>query len=167
MTTPATPRESVLTKDEPLPAGDTVYHRLAAPTADMIAVDQATGARRPSSGAFKPDTDGVSVYSRWAMTAHDLQPGHLLRRNGNLLVSLDVDEIRTLEGLDVIGDPWPDDIEDQQEAAHPRNAAHALITGLPETKKARIRRQGELAKLSSVLLLHPPFDPALAGATIR
>lgn len=167
MTTPATPRDSVLTKGEPLPAGDTVYHRLAAPTADMIAVDQATGARRPSSGAFKPDSDGVSVYSQWAMTARDLQLGHLLRRDGNLLVGLDVNEIRTLDGLNVVGDPWPEDIEDPQEAAHPRNAAHALITGLPETKKARIRRQGELARLSSVALLHPTFEPALANASIE
>lgn len=160
MTETSRSRESVLTHGEQLPSDDSIFRRV--PTADMLAIDQVTGKRRPSSSAFKPDSDGVSVYSQYAMSASCLVPGHLLRREGDTLVQVAVAELRSLDGVDAVGDPWPQDVTEADDLKHPRNAAHSLIVGFENRgKNARIRVQQELARLPSVILVEPDFDQNL------
>ena len=48
--------------DDPSIAGDEVVLRRVKAKPSMVVTDSLTGAVRPSSGAFKPDDDGISVY---------------------------------------------------------------------------------------------------------
>ncbi len=113
----------------------------------MVAVDLETGRRRPTSGAFKPDDDGVSVYRRALLTAARLGPDDVIRHPWNLVVSVDVGDVRSI-GLGARDDPWPPDIDEPE---HPRNAAHALITGLESLSRGhRRRRQKDLVTLPSI-----------------
>lgn len=116
----------------------------------MVYVDPITGQQRPTSGAFKPDDDGISVYSRDAMRMSKVEPTDLLVRPGSLLVSLGVAHIREVDSsIDVVADPWPDGIP---EPDHPRNASHALITGFKGlTKSQRKRVQDRLVRLAAFL----------------
>ena len=50
--------------DPDIPDSDALYRRLSDSGPSMVAVDLETGERRPTSGAFKPDDDGVSVFRR-------------------------------------------------------------------------------------------------------
>ena len=113
----------------------------------MVAVDLETGERRPTSGAFKPDEDGLSVYRRGLLDAAALGPNDVVRNPWNLVVSVEVGDIRLI-GLGARDDPWPADIDEPE---HPRNAAHALMTGLERLGKGeRRRRQKALALLPSI-----------------
>jgi hypothetical protein len=118
----------------------------------MVAVDQATGERRPTSGAFKPDDDGVSVYQQSVLRAHGLGPADLVRSSLNLVVEVLAGDLRTID-LDVRPDPWPGDTDDP---GHPRNAAHALIVGMERLgKKARLNKQRALVRLASIRFAYP------------
>jgi hypothetical protein len=113
----------------------------------MVAIDQVTGVRRPSSGAFKPDSDGVSVYRRSLLDRDGLGPEDVMTSPRNIVVGLEVGDVRSI-GLGTWNDPWPTDIPDPD---HPRNAAHALITGLEHLgRKARLRRQQALVAVPSL-----------------
>jgi hypothetical protein len=73
-----------------------------------------------------------------------------MRDPWNLVVSVDVGDIRSLQ-LGACDDPWPPDVDERE---HPRNAAHALITGLEDLgKKERRRRQRELVALPSIIFI--------------
>lgn len=133
--------------DPSISDGDALYRRLSDSTPSMVAYDQETGERRPSSGAFKPDADGVSVYRRSRLEEEGLSASDVVRQPWNLVVSVDVGDIRSI-ALGVHDDPWPFDVDEPE---HPRNGAHALITGLQHLgKKARRRRQQELVGLPSI-----------------
>lgn len=133
--------------DETIPNREVLYRRLSDPGSSMVAIDQVTGARRPSSGAFKPDADGVSVYRRQLLEQAGLGPEALITAPQNLVVGVEVGDVRSI-GLGAWNDSWPADVPDPQ---HPRNAAHALITGLEHLgKKARLRRQQALVALPSM-----------------
>jgi hypothetical protein len=114
----------------------------------MIAVDLKTQERRPTSGAFKPDSDGVSVYRKSKLDAAGLTANDLVRAPQNMVISLGVGEVRTLAQLGVRDDAWPEEIADP---SHPRNAAHALIVGWNGLSKAqRLERQRSLTQLPSL-----------------
>jgi hypothetical protein len=133
--------------DESIPSSEVLYRRLSDPGRSMVAIDQVTGVRRPSSGAFKPDADGVSVYRRGVLEQASLGPQDLITAPQNLVVGVEVGDVRSI-GLGAWNDPWPADVPDPE---HPRNAAHALITGLGHLgKKARLRRQQALVGLPSM-----------------
>ena len=147
------PPESQAVKGMPLAEDDGVLRRISDSNPNMVTTDRITGERRPSSGVFHPDGDGVSVYSRQVMQQIGVVPADLLVRRGNLLVQLPVTAIRSLgdgdgqRPLDVIADPWPDDVLTPD---HPRHAAHALIVGLGDLPKSRRRDlQRELAMLAT------------------
>jgi len=124
----ATPEDD----DPSIPDADALYRRLSDSSPSMVAYDQETGERlRPSSGAFKPDPDGVSVYRRSRLEEDGLSGQDVARHPWNLVASVDVGEVRSI-ALGVRDDPWPSDID---EAEHPRNRAHALITGLERLGK--------------------------------
>jgi hypothetical protein len=132
---------------------DVVFRRLSDTGPNMIAVDELTGTRRPTSGAFAPDEDGVSVYVEAVLAARDLTAKDIVRAAQNVVASIEVREIRALD-LDIKPDPWPPDSDDPD---HPRNAAHALIVGLELLgAKQRRRRQRELALLNSLTCVYPP-----------
>ncbi len=135
-------------RDDPaIPDSDTLYRRLSDAGPSMVAVDLETGERRPTSGAFKPDEDGVSVYRRGLLDAAGLGPDDVVRNPWNLVVSVDVGDIRSIR-LGACDDPWPADIDEPE---HARNAAHALITGLERlAKNERRRRQKDLVLLPSI-----------------
>jgi hypothetical protein len=136
-----------LRDDESIPNTEVLYRRLADPGGSMVAIDQVTGIRRPSSGSFKPDADGVSVYRRGLLEQNGLGPEDVITGPRNLVVGVEVGDVRSI-GLGAWNDPWPTGIPDPE---HPRNAAHALITGLEHLgKKTRLRRQQALVALPSI-----------------
>ena len=137
---------------ESVPDAETVYRRLSDDSPDMVVVDAVSGDRRPSSGAFKPDEDGVSVYRKSLLEDRQLTPADLAPRPGNLVVSINVGEVRSLS-LDVEDDPWPQGIPEHD---HPRNAAHALIVGWDGlSTSARKQRQRALSSLPSLEFAFP------------
>ena len=134
-------------ENEPVGDAEIIYRRLYDASEAFVAVDQITGERRPSSGAFKPDADGVSVYRHDSLERHGLTARDLLHTPINLVVRMACSDVRSIE-LDVMSDPWPSDVDDP---THPRNAAHALITGWEGLgTKERLRRQRALVRLPSV-----------------
>lgn len=136
-----------------VPDHDRALRRLSDSGPNMIAVDVLTGDRRPSSGAFKPDEDGVSVFREAVLAASQLTSADVITSPQNLVVALSVAEVRTISPLDVRDDPWPVDVPDP---AHPRYAAHALITGWGGLGKSeRRRRQQELTRLPSLAFIYP------------
>lgn len=137
--------------DSTIPNSDTLYHRLSHRGADFLLIDAATGESRPSSGAFKPDPDGLSVYRREILHQHGLSAADVaVDRATNAVVGFDVAEARSLN-LGVIDDPWPADSD-----GHPRDAAHALVKGLYElSKNQQLRCRRALTKLPSMRIAYP------------
>lgn len=132
---------------------DRLYRRLSDSSPNMIATDALTGVRRPSSGAFKPDDDGVSVYRESLLQRDALTAADVVRSPQNLVVALPVGDVRAISPLGVRDDPWPVGIPDE---THPRNAAHALINGWHGLSTGeRRRRQRALAELVSLEFVYP------------
>lgn len=123
--------------DPDIADSDSLFRRIAHyNSGDLVTVDKGTGQRRPSSGAFKSDSDGVSTYLNSVLRMNRLGPEDLIRAPQNAVVMLGVDIPRSRR-LGVVADPWPTGTDDD---AHPRNAAHSLITGLPSLGAAERRR---------------------------
>jgi hypothetical protein len=139
--------DSIISDDE------IVFRRLSDSSPNMVAIDAITGVRRPTSGAFKPDDDGVSVYREAKLLIAGLGVADVVRNTLNLVVGLKVGEVRAVQPLDVQDDAWPPDIN---ESDHPRNAAHALITGWDGlTRGERRQRQQALTKVPSLQFVYP------------
>jgi hypothetical protein len=130
-----------LDDDPSIPDDETVYRRLSDSGPSMIAVDLKTQRRRPSSGAFQPDSDGVSVYRKSRLEAARLTAADIKRAPQNIVVGLGVGEIRTTTQLGVHDDAWPTYTDDP---THLRNGAHALIVGWQGLSKNQ-RRQSQRA----------------------
>ena len=141
-------------EDDPaIDDGETALRRLSDSGPSMIAIDIVTGERRPSTGAFRPDEDGVSVYRESVLQTNNLTAADLVRTPQNLVVGVAVGEIRSIASLGIRDDPWPSDFG---EPDHPRNVAHALIVGWRGlTKNERKRRQLLLVTLPSLRFVHP------------
>ena len=91
------------------------------------------------------------MYRRGLLEQNGLGPEDVITGPRNLVVGVEVGDVRSI-GLGAWNDPWPSDIPDPE---HPRNAAHALITGLEHLgKKARLRRQQALVVLPSIEFVH-------------
>jgi hypothetical protein len=102
---------------------------------------------RPSTGAFRPDEDGISVYRDAPLRAAGLGPSDLTTALDDLVFGLAVREVRSLD-LDVRDDPCPPGIPD---AEHPRNGAHALIVGFESlSTSARKSKQTGLVRAPSL-----------------
>ncbi len=115
----------------------------------MVWEDPITHDRRPTSGAFQPDADGVSVYRRARLEEAGLGVEAIITTQSAIVVSLTVEDVRSVKPLGVRDDPWPKDIPD---AEHPRNCAHALIIGWHSAggKKKRLACQRALANATSL-----------------
>jgi hypothetical protein len=110
----------------------------------MISVDLETGERFPTSGAFKPDDDGVSVFREGLLAAAELGAAEIVKGPQNLVVRLPVAAVREICPLDVADDPWPADVPDP---SNPCYVGHALIVGWEGLgKKKRLSRQRQLAR---------------------
>jgi len=126
-------------------ADDEVIYRLL--FSDWVSIDKITGLRRPSSAAFKPDEDGLSVYREEILIRDGLSASDLTRNADDPVVSFTSADVRSL-GLDVHVDALPPDVPDPE---HPKHAAHALIIGLNEFgSSAQLRKRKEMAKLPSM-----------------
>jgi hypothetical protein len=156
------PREpeqgSDLLSDDPEILDDEIlYRRLPTDDRNWLVKDAITGKPvRPASGAFQPDSDGLSVYRHSVLVAQDppLGPPDVAVTQGNIIVSFTAAQVRSIS-LGIKKDAWPQDVPDPE---HPRNAAHALVIGWAGLgKKARIRRQKEFAELS-LKFVHPQLS---------
>jgi hypothetical protein len=128
-------------------SNEEIIYRLLFPNADWISVDKITGERRPSSAAFKPDEDGVSVYREAILTAERLGPSDLTRTAIDPVVAFTAADVRGV-GLDLLADPWPQDVPDPK---HRKHAAHALISGLNALgPKPQLAVRRKLAKAPSM-----------------
>jgi hypothetical protein len=140
--------------DPSIPDDEVLYRRLSYDNGDWVVRHLVTGERvRPTSGAFNPDPDGVSVYrqSRLLALTPPLSAADLVVSPENIVVSFTVSDVRSIR-LGVRDDQWPQDVPD---LAHPRNAAHALIVGLNELgKSVRRKQQGKLANVPSMKFVH-------------
>lgn len=140
------------TDDPNISDSDSLYRRIAnSGPGSLVAVDEGTGERRPSSGAFKSDEDGLSTYVRSVLTANGLRPEDLVRAPQNAVVEFAVSLPRSL-ALGVIGDPWPTGTDDD---AHPRNVAHTLIIGMQGLSKSAARKAAAYIARSSKWIIDP------------
>jgi hypothetical protein len=138
----------VVLDDPAIPDTEVVYRRLYP---GWIVTDTITGQRRPISGAFEPDSDGVSVYLQSILMANDLAAADVALKLEQSVAGVDVGELRSI-GLGIKPDPWPADVPDPD---HKRNAAHALIQGLNALgAKAQLKRRRQLANLPSMRVVH-------------
>ena len=117
--------------------------------ADFFPLDQETGERRLSSGAFTPDDDGISIYRELLLSRADLGPQAVVRDPLNAVAALPAATVRGVD-LDVVPDPQPPTSSDPD----PRlGAAHALIVGFPALSRSqRRRRQRDLAASARVVV---------------
>lgn len=128
-------------------SSDEVVFRRVKSQPSMLVRDSITGSIRPSSGAFRPDDDGISVYREQSLRAVALGPPDLRITPDDLVFGLEVGDARAL-ALDVRDDPWPTGIADE---VHPRNAAHALIVGFETLSRGqRKRKQDGLVRAPSL-----------------
>ena len=134
---------------------EVVLRRLSDDSPNMVYTDPLTNEKRPSSSSFavKKDEDGLSVYRQAVLTRSGLSPADILAASSNLVVALDVADIRAIPPLDAREDSWPTDIPDPD---HPRNAAHALIVGWDGLSKSqRKERQNSLVTARSLRFVYP------------
>lgn len=134
---------------------ETLYRRVAdSGDTSMMVTDQHTNEPRPSSGAFKMNDDGCSIYLHSVLADAGMGVKDVAKTPQNVVFSVTADQARR-HSLGVVRDPWPDDVDDAAEAAHPRQAAHGLITK-PEhlSKNARLKAFRAL-KEAAVIHIHP------------
>lgn len=130
---------------------EALCRRLSDSSPNMLVRDEVSGERRPSSAAFKPDADGISVYRLDVLTGSGLGPADLCTRDAQLVVTVQTADVRS-QGLGVRPDPWPLDVDDP---GHPRHAAHALIIGFATLSRGeRRRRQQSLTRCTSLRFVH-------------
>lgn len=79
------PTSTEVTYVNAIASGSVELHRriARADSADMITSDAETGVRRPSSGVFKSDTDGISVYLESVLAGIGLTSADLVRVPNN------------------------------------------------------------------------------------
>lgn len=131
-----------------IPDEEVLYRRLSDDSPNMVTIDKATGLRRPSSGAFKPDEDGISVFRDSVLRKRELSAEVLADRSlGQLIASIRVGQVRQGD-MGVRDDPWPPGVPDP---SHPKWEAHALIVGFEQlSKNDRIRKQRLLASQATL-----------------
>lgn len=154
-TSEASPGDAPERPDERVPDDDAVYRRLSDSSPAMVYVDPLTGERRPSTGAFRirPGEDGLSVYREFLLTTAGLTAADVITTPHNLVVRLEVADVRSIPPLDVEDDRWPPDVPDPE---HPRNGAHALVVGWDGLGKSKRRElQLTLVNARSLQFVYP------------
>lgn len=115
--------------------------------------DDGAARRRPSSANFKVkrDEDGLSVYRHDVLAQRGLDARALLKKPLSGVVSLSASVIRG-ENLDVVPDPWPKETDDPE---HPRNAAHALVTGLESLSRNEAKSKAVTLAKRAIVVIDP------------
>src|SRR4051794_9022128 len=87
-----------------------LFRRIAdAGDENMIVIDELTGLRRASSGAFALDDDGCSIYLQSVLAAEGLGAADVARDlRKNVVLSVLAGEVRARH-LGIQRDPWPPD----------------------------------------------------------
>lgn len=122
--------------------GGEILHRRIYRTPQQLVIDQET--RRvtgPTSAAFEPDDDGLSVYLESRLTILGLGPKDTRINSSQVVAALDEPVLR-LHSLEL--KPDPELIEDPQ----PAGQAHALVQGWPSSRKGAKKVARELARAS-------------------
>lgn len=123
------------TDDPAVADSETLLRRIATyGDTNMMVVDDVTGETRISSGAFKLDQDGCSVYRLTVLTARGLDASAVVRAPQNAVVAVTAGTVRAVS-LDVRPDPNPPEGD-----GHPRDEAHALIINVRSLGKNPLRR---------------------------
>jgi hypothetical protein len=74
--------------DSSISDDEILYRRIADyGSGDLVVVDAITGHRRPSSGAFNSDNDGISVYLDGVLSEMGLGPQDLVRAPQNAVIA--------------------------------------------------------------------------------
>jgi hypothetical protein len=103
----------------------------------MVVTDPVTGMSRPSSGAFEPDDDGLSVYRHDVLEQEGCAVADVVS-DAAVPAWLSVAEVRAVAALGVIGDP--------HDEPDPCGRAHALVRGWTAlSRKQRRAAQRQLA----------------------
>jgi hypothetical protein len=127
-----------------------LYRRIAKHgDTSMMVYDEASGAISVSSGAFRLDSDGCSVYMRSMLEAHDLAAEALVRDPMNVVISITALQVRAVR-LGIRSDPWPPDSD-----GHPRDVAHALLVNPYELGKKPLHRACRSLAQGSVICVVP------------
>lgn len=125
-----------------------------ADSTDVIVTDTQTGERRPSSGVFKsPDPDGLSVYLKSVMEQIGIGPQDVVRAPNNAVCTVTAGAVRA-NALGVLRDANPDDVGDD-DPAHPRHAAHGLITGPVHMTGGGQRRAARQLASAATMVVDP------------
>lgn len=149
MTTQPEQSEPLEGDDPDIDGDEVLYRRLSFSGGAWVTENSVTKERRPSSGGFTHDTNGVSVFRRSLLLAHDppLGPSDVGMTPDDIIVGFTVADVRSLD-LGVRNDLWPKDVIDPD---HPRYCAHALIIGLDDLGgKAQVKKQRKLAVVPSM-----------------
>lgn len=157
MTGQAPSTSSTIEDDLDIPGDEILYRRLAYDDDTAWVVrDQITGQRvKPASGAFNPDSDGVSVFRRSILAEQDppLGPADLLVDSRNSVVGFTVGDLRSIF-LGVKDDQWPEDVSDPKNLIY---SAHALIKGLNGLGTNQMKKRRKLlSDLPSMAFVHTP-----------
>jgi hypothetical protein len=135
--------------DDSIADHDIVYRRVRD---DGVNVVLAESVERPSSAAFEPDADGLSVFLHSVLESASAGVSRIVEGMAGeyRIAALAVSDLRAM-GLGVVRDPNPDDAQD-----HPVNPAHALVTfpALSNNELRRLRRK--LAQTAKWVELEPP-----------
>ena len=126
-----------------------LLRRLSDRGPSMLVTDQVTGMQRPTSGAFRPDKDGLSVYRHDRLADNKLTVADVIRHPQNVVAALAAGEIRAMEDLAIVDDPYPNAGTPDD---HPRDVAHALVVGWATlSKNQRIRKQKAMSTLARLI----------------
>jgi hypothetical protein len=119
-----------------------VAHRRVHQQPQMLAVDQVSNlVKGPSSAAFMPDSDGLSVYLDGRLTELGLAPADIRTADTQVVAGLSDQAITSLD-LQVVADP-------EEQGPQPLGQAHALIQGSDSLSgKQRTRTARTLASLA-------------------
>lgn len=119
---------------------------------DFYAVNTETGERQVTSACFKLRTDetGLSIFSEAIIARREMSYADVCRKPHNAVASIPGAE-PPRHGLRTEPDPWP---PDAPEPDHPRNAAHAVVNGIPALEPSAQRKVAR-AMARIAVLVHP------------
>lgn len=135
--------------DGSIAGDDTLYRRIARHgDTSMMVIDEASGEVSISSGAFKMDADGCSVYLQSVLTEHSMGPAELVNSPQNVVIAITADQVRD-ERLGVRRDPRPFE-EDGY-----RGEAHALIVNPADLGRKALRRAFRVLAHGATIVVTP------------
>ncbi|MER5887260.1 hypothetical protein ABT160_25850 [Streptomyces sp. NPDC001941] len=132
---------------------DEVIYRRIPNKPDFLAPNLLTGEKLPTHTAFRWDRDGISVHRSSILSAHNLGPEAMVKKEEHTVYGFSVQTVRSCKAK-LINDP---DLDDP-----PIGIAHALIQGdVPKPEKP-VRREISESLAQASRRYYPPEDTPLA-----